>query len=164
MSAATVVHIAVEQATFSFDKLYSYLWPETLGDPQIGVRVLVPFGGGNRTLVADAVVRQVLVKVIQVLRSNLGQLQVSDGVVDPRKHRAVALQSGGRKTGALLQFQYILCVIAEFLDLIDLITCLDGFLEFEGGGHGLPFHLLDAHTGTGRLPCDPAANLFSLPV
>ena len=39
MSATTVVHIAVEQATFSFDKLYSYLWPEALGDPQIGVRV-----------------------------------------------------------------------------------------------------------------------------
>ena len=49
MSAISVVHIAVEQATFSFDKLYSYLWPETLGTPQVGVRVLVPFGGGNRT-------------------------------------------------------------------------------------------------------------------
>ena len=58
MSATTVVHIAVEQATFSFDKLYSYLWPDTLGNPQIGVRVLVPFGGGNRTrqgLVMDCV-------------------------------------------------------------------------------------------------------------
>ena len=49
MSAISVVHIAVEQANFSFDKLYSYLWPEALGVPQIGVRVLVPFGGGNRT-------------------------------------------------------------------------------------------------------------------
>lgn len=58
MSAISVVHIAVEQATFSFDKLYSYLWPETLGTPQVGVRVLVPFGGGNRTrqgLVMDCV-------------------------------------------------------------------------------------------------------------
>lgn len=56
--SATVVHIAVEQATFFFDKLYSYLWPETLGEPQVGVRVLVPFGGGNRTrqgLVMDCV-------------------------------------------------------------------------------------------------------------
>ncbi len=44
-----VVRIAVEQAAFSFDKLYSYLWPDTLGQPQVGVRVLVPFGGGNRT-------------------------------------------------------------------------------------------------------------------
>ncbi len=61
MSATTVVHIAVEQATFSFDKLYSYLWPEALGEPQIGVRVLVPFGGGNRTrqgLVMDCVTQE----------------------------------------------------------------------------------------------------------
>lgn len=61
MSAISVVHIAVEQATFSFDKLYSYLWPETLGDPQVGVRVLVPFGGGNRTrqgLVMDCVMQE----------------------------------------------------------------------------------------------------------
>lgn len=47
--STTVVKIAVEQATFSFDKLYSYLWPVDLSDPQVGVRVLVPFGGGNRT-------------------------------------------------------------------------------------------------------------------
>lgn len=49
MSATTVVRIAVDQATFSFDKLYSYLWPADLGEPKVGVRVLVPFGGGNRT-------------------------------------------------------------------------------------------------------------------
>ncbi len=48
MPETTVVHIAVEQAAFSYDKLYSYLWPETLGEPLVGVRVLVPFGGGNR--------------------------------------------------------------------------------------------------------------------
>ena len=47
--SATVVKIAVDQATFSFDKPYSYLWPADLGTPQVGVRVLVPFGGGNRT-------------------------------------------------------------------------------------------------------------------
>ena len=44
----TTVKIAVEQATFSFDKEYSYLWPSDLGEPQVGVRVLVPFGNGNR--------------------------------------------------------------------------------------------------------------------
>ena len=49
MSGTTVVRIAVDQAAFSFDKLYSYLWPADLGEPQVGVRVLVPFGGGNRT-------------------------------------------------------------------------------------------------------------------
>lgn len=47
--SATVVRVAVDQATFSFDKLYSYLWPADLTPPQVGVRVLVPFGGGNRT-------------------------------------------------------------------------------------------------------------------
>lgn len=47
--SAIVVKIAVDQATFSFDKPYSYLWPADLGQPQVGVRVLVPFGGGNRT-------------------------------------------------------------------------------------------------------------------
>lgn len=47
--SVNVVKIAVEQATFSFDKLYSYLWPQDLGEPQVGIRVLVPFGGGNRT-------------------------------------------------------------------------------------------------------------------
>lgn len=58
MSAVQVVRIAVEQAAFSFDKLYSYIWPDSLGVPQVGVRVLVPFGGGNRTrqgLVMEAV-------------------------------------------------------------------------------------------------------------
>ncbi len=42
------VQIAVEQAAFSFDKLYTYRWPADLGEPQVGVRVLVPFGNGNR--------------------------------------------------------------------------------------------------------------------
>ena len=42
------VKIAVEQATFSYDKLYTYRWPADLGTPRLGVRVLVPFGGGNR--------------------------------------------------------------------------------------------------------------------
>ena len=43
-----IVQVAVEQTAFHFDKLYSYLWPESLGTPQRGCRVLVPFGGGNR--------------------------------------------------------------------------------------------------------------------
>ena len=49
MSATTIVKVAVEQTTFSFDKAYSYLWSADLGQPRVGVRVLVPFGGGNRT-------------------------------------------------------------------------------------------------------------------
>lgn len=61
MSVTTVVRIAVDQAAFSFDRLYSYRWPADFGEPQIGVRVLVPFGGGNRTrqgLVMDCVTQE----------------------------------------------------------------------------------------------------------
>lgn len=42
------VRVAVDQATIGYDKLYTYLWPQDLGTPVPGVRVLVPFGGGNR--------------------------------------------------------------------------------------------------------------------
>ncbi|MBQ5840695.1 MAG: primosomal protein N' [Clostridia bacterium] len=48
MPTQTVVQIAVEQAAFSYDKLYSYLWPSGFGIPQVGLRVLVPFGSGDR--------------------------------------------------------------------------------------------------------------------
>ena len=43
-----VVKIAVEQAAYHFDKLYSYIVPDSLGEVKRGCRVLVPFGGGNR--------------------------------------------------------------------------------------------------------------------
>ena len=43
-----VVRVAVDQTTFGYDKLYSYRWPADLGDPVPGIRVIVPFGGGNR--------------------------------------------------------------------------------------------------------------------
>ena len=73
--SATVVRIAVDQATFSFDKLYSYLWPAELTPPQVGVRVLVPFGGGNRT-------RQGL--VMECFRQeNTAGLKVVSSVLDP---------------------------------------------------------------------------------
>ncbi len=48
MPTQTVVQIAVEQAAFSYDKLYSYLWLDSFGCPQVGLRVLVPFGSGDR--------------------------------------------------------------------------------------------------------------------
>ncbi len=49
MLGTTVVQIAVEQASFSFDRLYSYTVPPALREKvQVGCRVLVPFGGGNR--------------------------------------------------------------------------------------------------------------------
>lgn len=43
-----IAKIAVEQAAFHFDKLYSYTVPASLEPVQRGCRVLVPFGGGNR--------------------------------------------------------------------------------------------------------------------
>ncbi len=43
-----VVKVAVEQASFHFDKLYSYTVPEELEPVRRGCRVVVPFGGGNR--------------------------------------------------------------------------------------------------------------------
>lgn len=48
MVLSKVAKIAVEQASFHFDKLYSYTIPDSLGSVQRGCRVLVPFGGGNR--------------------------------------------------------------------------------------------------------------------
>ncbi|MBO5797446.1 MAG: primosomal protein N', partial [Clostridia bacterium] len=43
-----VVKVAVDQASFHFDKLYSYVVPDNLGPVERGCRVTVPFGGGNR--------------------------------------------------------------------------------------------------------------------
>ncbi len=46
---ATVAKIAVEKTVFTFDKLFSYAVPKTLlPNVRRGVRVLVPFGRGNR--------------------------------------------------------------------------------------------------------------------
>ena len=42
-----VVKVAVDQASFHFDKLYSYVVPDNLGPVERGCRVTVPFGGGN---------------------------------------------------------------------------------------------------------------------
>ena len=44
---ATVAKVAVQAATYAIDKVYDYLVPETL-ETQVGCRVLVPFGRGNR--------------------------------------------------------------------------------------------------------------------
>ncbi len=63
MPATTLVKIAVDQATFSYDKAYTYRWPSDLGEPIVGVRVLVPFGSGNRR-------RQGL--VLEILEGGLG--------------------------------------------------------------------------------------------
>ena len=41
--------VAVSAASISFDKAFSYLIPESLAEKAVpGVRVLIPFGKGNR--------------------------------------------------------------------------------------------------------------------
>ncbi|MBE6762961.1 MAG: primosomal protein N' [Ruminococcaceae bacterium] len=40
--------VAVEKAVYHFDKLYSYYVPKALGSVEVGCRIVVPFGGGNR--------------------------------------------------------------------------------------------------------------------
>ena len=47
-----VVKVAVDQASYHFDKLYSYVVPEPLEPLSRGCRVIVPFGGGNRKRLA----------------------------------------------------------------------------------------------------------------
>ncbi|MBP3382253.1 MAG: primosomal protein N' [Clostridia bacterium] len=50
MLKTTVVQIAVDKASFSFDRAYTYAVPPHLAEKaKVGCRVLVPFGGGNRT-------------------------------------------------------------------------------------------------------------------
>ncbi|HPP68384.1 MAG: primosomal protein N' [Clostridiales bacterium] len=49
MKSAIAAGVAVENTAFDFDKLFHYLIPEDLKDKAVpGVRVIVPFGGGNR--------------------------------------------------------------------------------------------------------------------
>lgn len=48
-SSDLIVKIAVENAVYTFDKLFSYAVPDKLcGSAAVGVRVIVPFGKGNK--------------------------------------------------------------------------------------------------------------------
>ena len=47
MTPARVAAVAVEGTTYFYDKLYSYLLPAGMGG-EVGCRVLVAFGKGNR--------------------------------------------------------------------------------------------------------------------
>lgn len=49
MQTDLLCHVAVSSATYAIDKPYSYLVPDSLRDrAQTGMRVIVPFGTGNR--------------------------------------------------------------------------------------------------------------------
>ena len=71
---ATVAKVAVQAATYAIDKAYDYLVPETL-ETQVGCRVLVPFGRGNR--LSEAVIlsqrQEVPDKPLKAVRSLLDE-------------------------------------------------------------------------------------------
>ncbi len=48
MPESVIVKVAVEKAVYHFDKLYSYHIPKALGTADVGCRIVVPFGKGNR--------------------------------------------------------------------------------------------------------------------
>ena len=49
MQTDVLCHVAVSSATYAIDKPYTYLVPESLEQRiQPGMRVIVPFGTGNR--------------------------------------------------------------------------------------------------------------------
>ena len=49
METAWIVKVAVSAAPYSIDRPYDYLVPEALREAAVpGVRVMVPFGRGNR--------------------------------------------------------------------------------------------------------------------
>ena len=49
MNSDLTVKVAVENTTYVFDKLFDYLVPSAFTDfVQVGKRVLIPFGRGNK--------------------------------------------------------------------------------------------------------------------
>ncbi|MBQ6706857.1 MAG: primosomal protein N' [Clostridia bacterium] len=77
MPGTTVVQIAVDQASFYFDRLYSYSVPSHLREQAApGCRVMVPFGGGNRR-------RQGIIISSDAPESAPIQLKSIEAVLDP---------------------------------------------------------------------------------
>ncbi len=76
MLKTTVVQIAVEKASFSFDRAYSYAVPPHLTEKaKVGCRVLVPFGGGNQT-------RQGIILSLDTPKELPARLKPIDAVLD----------------------------------------------------------------------------------
>ena len=74
MELASIARVAAGAATYSIDKPYDYLIPEKLADKvRPGVRIVVPFGRGNKTCegfvlaVGQESKREELKAVIEVL-------------------------------------------------------------------------------------------------
>lgn len=82
MERAEVAKVAVSAATYSIDKPYDYLIPETLLEKaRVGVRVLVPFGRGNRSAEGIILARETVTKQpsIKALEALLDEEPVLDG-------------------------------------------------------------------------------------
>ena len=83
---ATVAKVAVQAATYAIDKAYDYLVPGEL-ETQVGCRVLVPFGRGNR--LSEAVIlslrKEVPDKPLKAVRSLLDE----DPILTERELRLV---------------------------------------------------------------------------
>lgn len=71
---ATVAKVAVQAATYAIDKVYDYLLPAELPG-QVGCRVLVPFGRGNRLSEAVILSLQQMIpeKPLKAIRSLLDE-------------------------------------------------------------------------------------------
>ena len=53
MLQSVIARVAIDKASYSYDKLYTYLVPQDMVDKlDVGVRVTVPFGRGNKKRVA----------------------------------------------------------------------------------------------------------------
>ena len=75
-AVVTVAKVAVSDALYGFDKQYSYLVPEELGDKVVpGIRVLVPFGKGNRKTVGF---------VLSVEKEDAEKLKPIDSVIEDK--------------------------------------------------------------------------------
>ncbi len=82
MECAEIAKVAVSAATYSIDKPYDYLIPEPLLEKaQVGVRVMIPFGMGNRSCEGVILARETGAKRagVKALESVLDDGPVLDG-------------------------------------------------------------------------------------
>ena len=100
---AVIAKVAVQAATYAIDKVYDYLLPEEVGG-QMGCRVLVPFGRGNRLTEAMILSLHQAVpdKPLKAVRSLLDEEPVITGLI---AHEGDALT--GKSPELPAPFQYI---------------------------------------------------------
>ena len=107
-------------------------------------------GNGADIILPDTVFHKVLVKVIEMLGTDLIQFYVTDGFVDPGNHGMIPVQCGRRQSVPGFQIQHIFRVLGEGFVVIILITIVDVFLKFVGESLDLPLRLERDIPGLGR--------------